>query len=38
MGFRIIEFIYNSLQKRPKKLQNNASVLYAPKGIKLRLG
>ena len=33
----IIELIYNSsLQKRPKKLQNNVFVLYFPKRIKLR--
>ena len=37
MSDKIIEFVYNSsLQKRPKKLQNNVFVLYLPKRIKLR--
>ena len=36
---KIIELIYNSsLQKRPKKLQNNVFMLYFPKRIKLRPG
>ena len=37
MGNKIIGFIYDgSLEKRPKKLQNNVFVLYLPKRIKLR--
>ena len=37
MGDKIIEFVYHdSLQKRPKNLQNNVFVLYSPKRIKLR--
>ena len=39
MDDKIIKFIYDSsLQKRPKKLQNNIFVLYLPKRIKLRPG
>ena len=39
MSVNIIEFIYNSsLQKRPKKLQNNVFVLYSPKRTKLLPG
>ena len=37
MGNKIIGFIYDgSLEKRPKKLQNNVFVWYLPKRIKLR--
>ena len=34
----IIEFIKDSLLKRPKKLHNNVFILYSPNGIKLRPG
>ena len=38
MSERVVEFFYNESTRRPKRLQNNVFVLYAPEKIRLQPG
>ena len=38
MSEEVVELIYNGSTRRPKRLQNNVFVLYAPEKIRLQRG
>ena len=38
MSEEIVEFIYNELTRRPKRLQNNVFVLYDPEKVRIQPG
>ena len=38
MNKKTIEFIYNENTRRPRRLENNVFVLYAPERIRLQPG